>query len=250
MNGTNSFSYLRWHARDGIIRAAAPLFLFALIVGFPISDVASRDAGIEAARVPGPIHDGVAMLYRTMVGLSITLGALLVASGFVSKDREAGYVRFLFSTPVVPWRFYLERFIVSLLLFCACFALVPIAFSELVFAVPVVPVIMSSALYGALLGSLAMLAGSLTRHDGGIVIGVVAIGSVVQAVVRTADSQSPAWMTWLSKSLPPIDFADQIRTAWLAGGSADSGQLTLVLVWSFLMLVAALVVIKRAPLVR
>ena len=66
-----------------------------------------------------------------------------------------------------------------------------------------------------LLGSLAMLAGALTRHDGGVVIGVTLVGSIVQALVRTAPEAVPAWMTWLARGLPPIDLADQLRGTWL-----------------------------------
>lgn len=249
MSGANFFAYARWHARDASFRAVTPMLLFIAIAGLPIWSVFGR-SGIEAIRAPGELHQNVAQLYSQMMTLAMTLGALLVASGFVALDREKGHVRFLFSTPVVAWQFYLQRYLIGVAAFVACYSLVPLGFGWLVFPVPVAAVVASTALYAFLLGSLAMLAGAITRHDGGVVIGVTLVGSILQALVRTAEDGLPAWMFWLSKVLPPIDTADQLRTAWLTGTSYATSDLTLVLGWSLAMLVVGLFTIKRAPLVR
>lgn len=249
MSGANLLAYARWHARDAIFRAVTPVLLLIAIVGLPIWSLVDR-GGIEAIRAPGDLHQNVTQLYGQMMTLAMTLGALLVASGFVALDREKGHVRFLFSTPVVAWQFYLQRYLIGVAAFIACYSLVPLGFGWLVFPVPVMAVVASTALYAFLLGSLAMLAGAITRHDGGVVIGVALVGSILQALVRSAGGELPAWMIWLSKGLPPIDTADQLRTAWLSGTSYATSDLTFVLGWSLAMLVVALYTIKRAPLVR
>jgi len=249
MSGANLLAYARWHARDSLARSLTSVLLFTALVGIPLMELASRE-GLASVTEPGRLHEGTAQLYRNILTLTMTLGALLVGSGFVSKDREAGHVRFLFSTPMVPWQFYLLRFVVGLALYSAMFALISVGFSEAVFPVPIAPAIASAVLYGSLLGSLGMLAGALMRHDGVLVIGVVLLGSVLQQLVRASAGNSPAWINGLAKALPPIDAADHIRGAWLNGASAEPGQLTLVLAWSLAMLLASLLLIKRAPLVR
>jgi hypothetical protein len=159
-------------------------------------------------------------------------------------------VRFLFSAPVVAWRFYLARYLVGLALFVVAMVFVPLAFGVIVTPVPVWPVAAAAALFGLLIGSLALLAGALTRHDGAIVIGVTLVASLAQAMVRAPTVAPPAWFRGLATALPPIDAAGQVRDAWMSGASADAGQLVHVLGYALAMLVAALLVIRRAPLVR
>ncbi len=249
MSGATLAAYARWHAKESIGRALVPLLVFTAIVGIPIWELAQR-AGLADVRVPGRIQDEVLALCRTLLGLSITLGALLVGSGFVAKDRTAGHVRFLFSTPVVPWQFYLQRFVIGFALYCGAVAIAPVGFSYFVLPVPVWPVVASAAVYGLLLGGLGMLAGSVTRHDGAVVIGAVLVGSILQQTVRQSAGQAPAWMEWIAVLLPPVDSADRVRTALLTGAAVDQRALALVLAWGAGMLLASLVVIRRAPLVR
>lgn len=242
-------AYTRWHARDASVRALSAPLLFVLMAGIPIWSIAGN-VGMEGIRSPGSTHDSVALLYNNIVTLAMTLGSLLVANGFVADDREKGHVRFLFSAPIVAWRFYLQRYLVGAIGFVACYALVPVLFSWIVFPVAVLPVVASAALYALLIGSLALLAGAITRRDGLVVILVTLVGSLLQAIVRNTPAQVPDWMPWVAKALPPIDAADQLRTAWLGGLSFDPGDLTLVVGYALAMLVTALFTIHRTALVR
>lgn len=245
----NLLAYLRFHLRDAAVRGLAPALFFVVLVTIPLYEFAQRE-GLAVLREPGKMQDEVVGMYRTLLATTMTLGAFLVASGFVAKDREAGYVRFLFSTPVVPWRFYLQRYLVGLTLFVAIYALLAFGFGWVVTPVAILPAVRSAALYGFLIGGTAMLSGAITRHDGALLAGSSLLGYTLQQVVRIADGNQPTWMEVLAQALPPIDAADQVRSAWLAGNAADSGQLALVLAWSAAMLVVALFIIKRAPLVR
>ncbi len=249
MSVANLIAYTRWHVRDAAVRAAAAPMLVLVLAGIPIWSLA-RNTGLEAIRAAGRTHDEVAMIYQNVLTLAMTLGALLVASGFVAMDREKGHVRFLFSTPVVAWQFYLQRYLVGLVAFVGGYALVPVLFSWIVFPVGIVPVIASATLYALLIGSLAMLAGAITRRDGLVVIVVTLFGSLLQSIARNAPAQLPDWMRWVAGSLPPIDTADQIRGAWLAGRAFDHGDLTFVVGYAVAMLVTALFTIHRTSLVR
>lgn len=246
MTGANLLGYARWHARDGVVRAIVPCLLFTFLAGMPILFL-SREGGLAALREPGSLHDAALRVYAQAMPLAMTLGALMVASGFVALDRERGHVRLLFSAPVSAWRFYLSRYLVAAALFVAGFSLVPLLFGLIVLPVDLLPVIASSALYALLLGSLAMLAGALTRRDGAVVITVALAASMLQGIARDAEV---GWITVAARALPPLDAADQVRAAWLSSGTADPGQLLLVLGYGLAMLVASLVVIQRAPLVR
>lgn len=240
-------AYLRWHLRDAALRAFAPVIIAFGLLGIPILTMAQA-SGWAALRADGDAQRGLLAGYAQLVPTVITLGALLVASGFVAADRDRGYVRFLFSAPVVPWRYYLQRFVVGLTAFVAACALVPIGFGLMITARPVAPVLASAALYGYLIGALAMLAGALTRRDGAVVLGIVMLSSILQPLA--AQAELAGWVEFLAAILPPLGPADAVRGAVLAGRAVDRPALVHVLGYATGMLVSALVLIRRAPLVR
>ncbi len=247
MSGTSDLAYLRWHLRDALPRAVVPLLVFLGIGGIPLWSLIGRE-GLASAREAGRFQDVLLQLYGQTLTLAITLGALVLLSGVVSVDRERGHVRFLFASPVVAWRHYLARAVVSLVLFAAALALIPLGFGAVVVAVPVLPVIGAALLYGLLLGSLGLLAGAITDRDGPVVIVTVLLSAILQPLA--AAGQLPSWAARLAQLLPPLASADAVRSAWLAGTAPSPGHLWLVLGYSFGMAVAAFVVIHRAPLVR
>ncbi|MBP7550593.1 MAG: ABC transporter permease [Gemmatimonadaceae bacterium] len=249
MSTTALLAYTRWHVRDAFVRAIAPVAIFAALALLNIWGLASRFSMVEI-RATGELHDGVQRFYDQMMPLAMTLGALTVGSGFVAVDRERGHVRFLFSTPIVAWQYYLLRLVVGMLTFTAAYALVPLGFGWFVFDVPVLPVLASAALYATVFGSLGILAGALTQRDGAVVIVTTLLSMSLHLIVRAGAPGVPAWMVWAERILPPIATADVVRTAWLAGAAPDAADLTRVLGYSAAMLVTALFTIHRAPLVR
>lgn len=248
MSAGNVLAYAPWHARDAVVRALVPGALWVGIGGIPIA-LLIQAAGLDAVRTGGPAHENARMIYLQTLPLAMTLGALIVGSGFVSEDRDRGHVRFLFSTPVVVWQYYLQRFTIGILLFAAALALVPWGFGLLLFPVPVWPVVSGALLYALLLGALAMLAGALTRRDGAVIIVVTLVASVLQQAARM-NPEVPGWVARTAAVLPPVDTADQVRTAWFAGRAADTGDLVYVLAYALGMLVTALAIVRRAPLAR
>jgi hypothetical protein len=187
-------------------------------------------------------------IYNAFIQMAATLGSVAMMNQIVALDRERQYFRFLFAHRVRPWHFYLQRFAVALLLLVALFATIPIGFSLFVTPVSAVPALQSMALYGFLVGSLAMLCGALVQRDGIALIVVFAAASVLQQAKRMGNL--PSVLGVLADALPPFHRASVIRTEWLTGVAVDAGDLLIVIGYGLAMLVAALVVVKRFPLVR
>lgn len=246
MIGPHVLAYAAWHLRDSLLRALAPIGLWLSLSGVGLG-LMIRSSGLEAVR-SGPLQIPATAAYQQGLTLALTLGALILASGYVAQDRAQGHVRFLFSAPVVAWQFYLARFVIGLVCFVAATALIPVGFSLLIFPVAVAPVVASAALYGLLLGALAYLAGALTRRDGAVVIGVTLLASVLQPFART--DQLPGWLDVIATALPPLKAADDVRTAWMSGAAPVTQDLVLALGYALAMLVVSLLIIRRAPLVR
>lgn len=243
----NVLAYARWHARDALPRALAPVALFAAIGGVPLWSIVGGN-GLAAVRTDPELVQLTLAVYRQAMSSAMTLGAVLMLSGWVAEDRDKGHVRFLFSAPVVAWQHYLLRAAVGTALFAACFVAIPLGFGAVLTPVPVVPVFTASVLYALLFGGLALLAGAITRRDGAVVI-VVALAAALLQQVALAEGVPPT-VRWLAALLPPIVPADQVRTAWLAGEAAATGDLARTTGYAVGMFVAALAIIRRAPLVR
>lgn len=247
MTGTGSLAYLRWHLRDSVPRAVAPVVIFLGVGGLPLWSLIGRQ-GLDAARTAGRFQDSLLQVYGQTMTLAMTLGALVVVSGIVSVDRERGHVRFLFAAPVSAWRHYLVRSIAGVTLFATAFLAVPIGFGAVVTPVPVLPVLQGALLLAFIYGSLTLLAGAITAKDGPVAIVLVVLSTVLQQLAKA--EQLPRWAEVVAGFLPPLVLAGEVRGTWLAGADAAGGDLLLVLGYSLGMLVTALVVIHRAPLVR
>lgn len=245
MNRAPLAAYLRWNLRDGLPRLAVPIGLFLLLGGLPIWSLA-RTSGIASLREPSAAQQLALQAYTGMLEMSMTLGALVLMSGVVAFDRERQYFRFLFSNPVAPWQFYLQRYLLSVIAFALVMMVIPLGFSMIVTEVPVLAVAKSALLYGALYGALAMLAGALLNRDGIVLIGVVVITTMLQHI----KAELPGWLGTVADALPPIAAADAVSKAWLNSSAADLGSLGLVVAYSLGMLAVALLLIRRAPLAR
>ncbi|MCE9603031.1 MAG: ABC transporter permease [Gemmatimonadetes bacterium] len=239
--------YLRWHAQDTVLRALTPPILFLGLGGVPLWSFA-RTAGLDAMDRPGEAHDLALQIYGNTMPLTMTLGAVLLANGLHATDREKQYFRFLFSKPVVAWAFYLQQFVVALLLFAAAMTLVPLGFGAIVTAVPVLAVTKSAVLFALLYGSLVALCGSLVTKEGVVFIAVAATSMVLQQLGKAGFL--PHWLALVAGALPPFLTADSLRGLWLAGQPVAAGDIMHVVGYSTAMLAAALLLVRRLPLAR
>jgi len=239
-------AYARWQLRDSLPRLATPLVIFLSLGLLPLWALARQSGGFAAMRLEGEPQAMALVAYHSTLTLAMTLGAVLLASGIVALDRERQHFRFLFSNPVAPWKYYLQRFVIGAVMFALVMALIPLGFGALVAGVPVLPVITSSLMYALLYGSLAMLCGALLNKDGILFIGIILVAGVLQQ----SKPMLPEWVGAVANSLPPVNVTSTVRAAWLAGRAADTGDVLLVGLYSLAMLAAALVLIRRAPLAR
>jgi lipid-A-disaccharide synthase-like uncharacterized protein len=247
MKGASVFAYARWHARDAIGRAFVPAGFFLVTAGIQLA-LLVRAYGLDEFRGSEAAQGEALAIYTGSMPVSMMLGALLVGSGFVAADRERGHVRFLFSSPIVAWQYYLQRFVVGITLFVLATSLVPLILSAVLIEVPITPVILVAFVYASLLGSLAMLAGAFARRDGLVVIGITVAAVTFQGLTRAGNA--PRWMELVAAVLPPIGKANGLSGDWFSGVPAHTPDLVLVLGYALAMLVTALFTIHRAPLVR
>lgn len=247
-------AYVPWQVRYAIPRAATPLALFLVFGVLPIwGGLAGQNAligesALGALRQAGDAQRLALAVYGQSVSLCMTLGAIVSVNGIIALDRERQYFRFLFSHPVVPWMYYLQQFVISTLLFVAAMALIPVGFGFVVTDVPILPVVQSALLYGLVFGALALLCSALMNRDGLLFIALLVLTSALQQVER--QNALPTWLAGMANALPPLVTADAVRTRWLLGQSAVTGDVVLVVGYALAMLAAALFIVRRAPLAR
>lgn len=239
-------AYARWQVRDSLGRVVAtPLAIFTAMGVLPLWSAASSQglASMRSGAAPGMALG----IYTGVLSLAMTLGAMVAVSGVIATDRDRQYFRFLFSHQVPPWAYYLQRYVLSAVLFVVTMMLFPLGFGAVVEPVPVLAVGASSVLYVLLYGSLAMLCGALLNRDGVAFIAVVILGNVLQDIPRNV---APAWARAIADALPPFHALGDLRQALLREAVIDRGDLLHVALYSGAMLAAALLVVRRAPLAR
>lgn len=246
-SGSALAGYLRWHAQDAVLRAVTPVILFLGMGGLPLWSFA-RTVGLGAMDRPGDAQDLALQIYGSTMPLAMTLGAVILASGLPATDREKQYFRFLFAKPVVAWAFYLQQFLVGLVLFVAAMTLVPILFSLTVTAVPVLAVAQSALVFALLYGALVALCGALVSRDGVAFVTVAATSTVLQQLGKTG--ALPDWLAQVAGVLPPFMAADAVRALWLSGAPVAARDIVHVTGYAIGMLAAALFLVRRLPLAR
>lgn len=242
-------AYAPWQARDGVVKALVSVVIFALIAGIPLATVPrSIEGGWSAFSTDPQMMEFARTLYFNIGGLAMLLGAIMQHSQVIALDRERQYFRFLFAHQVAPWAFYLQRYVVGLLMFSLFFMVIPLVFSKFVTPIPILGTLKATLFFGSFVGALAVLAGAITKKDGLLLIGVYLVSSALQQ--PSAYDALPTWAQWISKLLPSTYAAGAVRDAWLKGAPIVSADFWLVAGWTVGMLVAALVIIRRFPLAR
>lgn len=246
MNLRPLIAYLPWHARDVAVKVFAPFLLFFVIAGIPLG-VFSGQTGISLFGGEPRMQSMALSAWGASASLCILIGSVLLMNGSFALDREKQHVRVLFSHQVPPELFYLQRFVVGLTLFAASFTLIPVLFSQIV-TVPVLGTFLALLLTGFFLGSMLLLIGAITQRDGLVFIGTFLVSNILQTVTQAGGG--PTWMRGLAWILPPVKQVSSFAEAWIGGRTVEPRDLVLVLGYGIGMLLSALYLIKRAPLVR
>ncbi len=246
MNLRPLVAYLPWQARDVALKVFAPFLLFFVMAGLPLWGMAS-EIDVSIFSRDARFQEIALRLWPGTAELCITIGSILLMSGSFALDREKQHVRILFANQVPPAMFYLQRFAVGLGLFALSFTLVPVMFSQIV-TVPVLGTLLALLLTAFFIGSLALLIGACTQRDGLVFIAVYLVSNILQGL--TQGGMGPNWLRGFAWILPPVKQLSDFSGAWLGGRTVEPTDLVLVLGYGVGMLVSALVLIKRAPLVR
>lgn len=239
-------AYLPWHARDAWLRALTPVLIAGGVIGIPVYSFIGASDSVSVADRRG--IELAMNVYDGGIPLALTLGAIILMNQVIALDRDKQYFRFTMAHPIAAWEFYLQRFLVGLVLFVAASAVIPLVFSALVVKVTVIGMIKSAALQGLLLGALAMLCGALVSKDGLALIVTYVVAQILQDLRKAEVLVS--WLVPVAQSLPPVRLASSLRGDWLRGVPVESSDLLFVVSYSVAMIAAALFLVKRLPLAR
>lgn len=191
-------AYGRWQWRDHLRGAGVVIVLFATMFGVILWRLVELESGQAAA--------ARAALLMALRPLAWPLVILAVA-GMVSTDRVEGYNRALFSTPVSPMLFYLQRFLLG----GVVVATLPLVLALAVriglgaWVDPWREVAAVAWLY-LLLGGLVFCWSTFGRRDWAIGL-TLYMGQDALHAARAAGTPLPGWLYQLEAWLPPFHLA-------------------------------------------
>lgn len=226
--------YAPWMARDAAVRPGLVCLVIAGLFSFLFS------------RLPATVTDATArdFLTRTVAQLD-WLVVLVATAGMVSWDRASGFYRSLFSQPVHPGLYYLQRWLLGGV---AVAALVPLLGLGILLVSGILPysgpLLARLLLKYLLLGGLTFALSTLLRADWMIAFLV----SILQSVLHTLAESGVALGTptrVLLRLLPPFHLASGTGVPL----SYPSGpELTYALLYGAGVLALALLLVTLRPL--
>ncbi len=195
MSARGVVRYLPWMLRDAALMPGAAYLVLAAVFVFLLT----RIPGDPGRPAPSP-----ADVLASLVSGFDWLVVFLAAGGIVSGDLHSGVYRTLFSRPVTPALYYLQKWLVGGLAvagFVAVSALAVYA-ARGSFVLPP-PLLARMLLYYLLLGGLVFALSTLVRWDWPIALLLV----ILQAVLHAMDvggEELGAVTRWLARALPPF----------------------------------------------
>jgi len=235
MNLRLPFRYAGWMARDAAIRPGLACLVIAALFAF----VATR---VPTQFTEASVRD---FLVRT-VGQFDWLVVLIATAGMVSWDRASGFYRSLFSQPVNPGLYYLQRWLIGGV---AVAAFVPLA-SLAMFAVSghltySGPLLERLLLKYLLLGGLTFALSTAVRVDWLIAFLIQILQGVLYGLEK-AGAPISGFTKALSHALPPLQFTS---TGFMSpAGYPSSSDLTHVLLYGFGLLAIGFAVLTLRPM--
>ena len=226
--------YLGWMLRDVAVRPGLACLAVAGLFAF------------IATRMPGQLTAASArdFLVRT-VGQFDWVIVLIATAGLVSWDRASGYYRSLFSQPVSPGFYYLQRWLLGAVGVAAFVPLMGLGILLVTGSFPFSgPLLARLLLKYLLLGGLTLLLSTVLRADWMIAFLVSVLQSVLHGLDK-AGAPLSAFSRLLLRALPPF----QLGAAEAgATGYPGGGELTHGLLYGAALLALAVVVLTLRPL--
>ncbi|MEP7324771.1 MAG: hypothetical protein ABI836_02385 [Gemmatimonadota bacterium] len=227
--------YLPWMLRDMLLAQGVVLFATSIVVWLII---------IRISPVP-PASNGL-VIVRSIVQQAGWPFILYCSSGIVSTDRLQGYYRSIFSRPVSPPWYYLQRWLVGAFIVAL---VVPVVTMFLVFALGSFP--LSWTMMGQLeltyflAGGLTFLVSTTWRADWLIALLVLVLQSILAGFSAAPAAMqmhlSPFW-DFIFRILPPFHLVS-VNAQPLTGP-----HLAHVLLYGAGLVLAALALLRWRPL--
>jgi hypothetical protein len=239
-------AYAWWQLRDYMTGPGiGTLVIVSLVSVAPIfamlQAMRGRAEGMPADELVGP-------LFLAFVQFIALVGPVVAVGGMVSSDRQPGLTRFLFAKPISVPLYYLQMWGLrgtGLLVITAALSLLVHRF-----AAPVAwwPAVLGVAITWVLLGGVGVLLSTLVPRDSIYLIGLYAVTTLLDQFSRIAPQWR--WVEPVLSVLPPMHKLNGVRTALLGGSAPVAADLWHVLAWGLAALAAALLLMRRLPLVR
>jgi hypothetical protein len=228
------FRYLGWMGRD-----------FALGPGLAYLAIAALFAWISTRRDGPMTPDGALQMQQMVVAQFAWIVVLVATAGMVSTDLSRGFYRGLFTQPVNPALYYLQRWLVGGL---AVGAFVPLVGLGLFIASGQFPfsavLLVRLLLLYAMLGGVAFVFSATLRTDWLIALLVFILQGALHSLQAQGAKLGPVTLA-LAKGLPPFHLA-AIGGAGLAYPA--TGDLIHILLYSAGLVALAVVLLVRRPL--
>lgn len=187
--------YARWQLRDHVRGAGLVIVLFSTVLGLILWQVGKSNPGLgEGAEM---------VLAVTLSQLAWPLVVLAVA-GMVSTDRVDGFNRALFSAPVTPAWYYLQRFLLGGVVLATLPVVIALAI-RLALGAWTTPWagVRGVVLLYLLLGGLVFCWSTFGRRDWAIGVSLY-LGQSALHGAREAGMPLPGWLWEVTPLLPPF----------------------------------------------
>ena len=191
--------YARWQLRDHLLGAGRVIALAAVVVGVLLWRIRVSN--------PGVADGGLAALTGFLGSMGWPL-VLLATSGIISTDRVEGFNRALFSAPVSPAAFYMQRWLLGGLVVATLpltlSVAIRVAFGAWVDPWPHTAVLL---LLYLLLGALVFCWSSFGRRDWAIGLSLY-LGQGALTSAQEAGIPLPAIFYQVNRLFPPFHLID------------------------------------------
>lgn len=240
-------AYLAFHLKDFLLLRAGLPTVMVVMLGAMVLNVGAPGDNWDTPQG----HRVAAEMFRAFAGIFITLGAFLGVTRLVAEDRSMGYFRFYFSKPISVERFYVQQWVlhgVGLVLLVGALAATLRALT-----VPTVPVggaMAVMALTWLLVGGIGFVITVVVNADAAVLVLVYVTTIVLRSLRDVPQSPLPAWLSQLTRALPPTQKLEYVRDALYAGAGVPWGHAAHVVGYGVAAFVLAVVLLRRMSLAR
>jgi hypothetical protein len=224
--------YLPWMLRDLLLAQGVVLLAVAILI-YVIT--------IQISPTPPP-SIGPAWV-EDIVFKSNWIFILICTASVVSTDRSLGYYRSIFSRPVSPSMYYLQRWLMGALLIALITPVFTLAFSLALGSFPIQwSLVGQLEMFYLLLGGLVFLVSTVLRADWLLAFMIYMLQSMLFSFHSSPNFQLPGFWDFLYRILPPFHLVS-VNTLPLTGP-----RLAHVLLYGAGLVLAALAVLRWRPL--